>query len=101
MNDLPLELIKHIAMLDHNTWYLMVQIFKWLSETISIDEVKQKFLQKRQNVIHNEDDITFSEAYCLPNGVLHNYDELSIEESGMQYWYYNGKHHRYNDTSRK
>ena len=40
---LPPEIIKYIAEFDHNVWFPMVQVFKFLSDT-DVNEMKRKFL---------------------------------------------------------
>ena len=96
METLPPEVIELIAIDNHQTWLILVQVFKFLSHKITQEELKKKFLQRRENYKRYIHKI----IYCLPDGTLHNYEEPCIDGidgiSG-KYWYYNGKLHRDND----
>ena len=94
MNDLPLEVIEYIAQQDNITWYIMIQVFRFLAEKAGnkeyIDDLKKKFLRK---ILHNN----FKIAYGFPNGKLHTFDDPCVDNCDNKYWYRNGNIHRDND----
>ena len=95
MNTLPLEIIEYIAKLDNKVWYLLVQVYKFLSgkdmkrefllcstinNSISYDKsVKYKYNSK----FHNDNTIDtrvqfYDKVYYLPNGDLHNFEDPCV-----------------------
>src|SRR5579872_4741289 len=95
MDILPYEVIEYIALQDHKIWLLLVQVYKFLAEKSYDqnykDDLMRKFLQRREKYKD------FEIAYCLPNRVLHNYEEPSINKFGNKYWYQHDELHRDND----
>lgn len=95
MNNLPLEVIEYIALIDHTTWLILVQIYKFLADKSFdkqyCDDLMKRFLQRRDN--YND----YKIMYYLPNSHLYNYDEPSVDKYGHRYWFQNTKFHRDHD----
>jgi hypothetical protein len=121
MDNLPSEIVVCIARLNNETWYKLVQVYKFLYiKSLDIEyseELKRKFLfystRRQLNVpytfkyndnLHEEKEeyIGYKIIYYLPNGSLHTFEEpciithvyLHVE---YQIWYKNNKIHRDND----
>lgn len=105
METLPLELIEYISKIDNKTWYLLVQVYRFLYEkTLNsnyMNELKRKFLlcstispdvnyNKEVTYKYNKKfHLTFFEViqntrqnyevvYYLPNGDLHTFEDPCI-----------------------
>ena len=96
MNTLPLEVIEYIAKLDNKTWYLLVQVYKFLSEKNDVDDMKRRFL------LCSLSGTEYSPVYYLPNGDLHTFENPcethhSKNQSYLKIWFKDNKIHRDND----
>ena len=123
MNSLPLEVIEYIAKIDNKTWYLLVQVYKFLYgktfDSNYIDELKRKFLlcstltpnvnynkniiYKYNKLFHSFDNSQKYEiVYYLPNGNLHTFADpckLCCQNGIdiLHIWFKDNKIHRDND----
>ena len=115
MNTLPLEVVEHIAKLDNETWYLLVQVYKFLSEKNNVENMKRRFLlcssinteynkevkYKYNSKFHTSKDQRYSIVYYLPNGDLHTFEDpcetLPIKGCYLNIWFKDNKIHRDNN----
>jgi hypothetical protein len=113
MNDLPFEIIEYIAKLDNEIWYKLVQVFKFLSNKNSTEDMKRKFLLCSSNTGFEPNSSVkfkyikkdgYALIYYLPNGNLHTFEDPCIaydpiSDIHINIWFKDNLIHRDNDPA--